>query len=79
MKSQKGSRFITPLLFNLDARRWWLSTPGSGRFTPAKDPVLIAQEAGLGPMAYLNECGKSRPTVGFDTRTVQAVASRYAD
>jgi hypothetical protein len=79
MKSQRVSRFITPLFLNLGARRWWLSTPGPGRFTHGKGPVLLVQEAGLGPMAYLNGCEKSRPPVGVDTRTVQPVANRYTD
>ena len=33
----------------------------------------------VGPRARLDGCGKSRPPPGFDPRTVQPVASRYAD
>ena len=33
----------------------------------------------VGPSACLDRCGKSRPTTGFDPRTVQPVASRYTD
>jgi hypothetical protein len=33
----------------------------------------------VGPRAGLDKCGKSRPPPGFDTRTVQSVASRYTD
>jgi hypothetical protein len=43
---------------------------------PGKDPVPIVQEA---PRAGLDKCGKSRPSPGFDPRTVQPVASRYTD
>ena len=31
----------------------------------------------VGPRSGMEECGKSRPTPGFDPRTVQSVASRY--
>jgi hypothetical protein len=33
----------------------------------------------VGPRAGLDRCGKSRPPPGFDSRTVQPVASRYTD
>ena len=33
----------------------------------------------VGSRADLDVCGKSRPTTGFDRRTVQPVASRYTD
>jgi hypothetical protein len=33
----------------------------------------------VGPRADLVGCGKSRPPMGFDPRTVQPVASRYTD
>ena len=33
----------------------------------------------MGLRAGLDRCGKSRPPPGFDPRTVQPVASRYAD
>jgi hypothetical protein len=33
----------------------------------------------VGPRAGLDRCGKSRPPTGFDSRTVQPVASRYND
>jgi len=54
------------------------STPCSGRFTPREDPVLIANEAGLGPRAGVDGWGKSRLT-GISPRTTQPVASRYTD
>jgi hypothetical protein len=33
----------------------------------------------MGPRAGLDGCGKSRPPLRFDRRTVQPVASRYTD
>jgi len=33
----------------------------------------------VGPRAGLEGCGKSRPHLGYDPRTVQPVASRYTD
>jgi hypothetical protein len=33
----------------------------------------------VGPRAGLDMCGKPRPPLGFDPRTVQPVASRYTD
>ena len=33
----------------------------------------------VGPRAFRDGCGKSRPTPGFDPRTVQPVESRYTD
>jgi len=33
----------------------------------------------MGPRTGLDRCGKSRPTSGFDPRTVQPVARRYTD
>jgi len=33
----------------------------------------------VGPRAGLDGCEKSRPTTGFDPRTVQPVANRYTD
>ena len=33
----------------------------------------------MGPSVGLDGCGKSRPPLGFDPRTVQPVASRYTD
>ena len=33
----------------------------------------------VGPRGGMDSCGKSRPSPGFDPRTVQHVASRYTD
>ena len=53
-------------------------TPGPGRFTHGKRPVIIVQEAGWarGPAGRVR---KSLPQMEFDPRTVQPVASRYID
>jgi hypothetical protein len=56
-----------------------LSMPRPGRFTPGKDPVLIVLGGWVDPRAGLESCAKFRPPPGFYTRTVQSVASRYAD
>jgi len=55
----------------------WL-TPRLGRFTPGEDPVTIVQEAGLAPWPVWT-ARKFSPLPGFDTRTIQLVASRYID
>ena len=33
----------------------------------------------MGPRAGVDECGKPRPPLGFDPRTVQSVAGRKSD
>jgi hypothetical protein len=58
---------------------WEVSVTPRRFFTPGKDPVPIVQETGWSPVANLDRCGKSRPSLGFDSRTVQPVASRYTD
>jgi hypothetical protein len=72
-----GSRGTALLIRDLGARRGWVvSTLPPGCFTPGKDPVPIVQKAGLasGPVWT---CAKNlAPPPGFDTRTVQPVASR---
>ena len=41
---------------------------------------LYPREGGwVGLRASLDRCGKSRPSAGFDLRTVQPVANRYTD
>ena len=55
------------------------SAPRPGRFNTRKDPVPIVQEVGWAPRAGLDGCGKSRPSPGFDPRTVHPVASSYTD
>ena len=57
---------------------------GGQRHTPAalpleKRPGTHCIGAWVGPRAGLEGCRKSRPTTGFDPRTVQPLASRYSD
>ena len=52
---------------------------GQRRFTPRERPATHCIGGWLGPRAGLDRCGKSRPRLGFDTLTVQPVASRYTD
>jgi len=47
-------------------------------FSPGKDPVPIVQEAGWAPQAVWIGAENLAPP-GFDTRTVQPLASHYID
>ena len=55
------------------------STSRPGRFTPGKDPVPIVQEAGWAPRPVWTGVENLVHQPGFDSRTVQPVASRYTD
>ena len=44
-----------------------------------RDPSTHRTGGWVGPKAGLDGCGKSRPPLGSDPQTVQAVASRYTD
>ena len=46
---------------------------------PQERPGTHCTRGWLDPRAGLDRCGKSRLPSGFDTRTVQPVASRYTD
>jgi hypothetical protein len=46
---------------------------------PRERPGTYCTGGWVGPRAGLDRCEKSRPTPGFDPRTVQPVASRYTD
>ena len=46
---------------------------------PTNSPVSPSTEGRVGPRFSREECGKLRPTTGFDPRTVRPVASSYAD
>jgi len=46
---------------------------------PRKSPGTPSIEGWVDPRACRNGCWKPRLTTGFDLRTVQPVASRYAD
>jgi hypothetical protein len=44
---------------------------------PRERPGIHCTGGGVGPRAYLDRCGKSRPPPGFDPRTFRLEASRY--
>jgi len=46
---------------------------------PRERPCTHCRGGWVGPRAGLDRCQKSRPPPGFDSRTVQPVASRYTD
>ena len=75
--SQGSTGIALPFLDHGTRRGWEISVTPRPLFTHGKDPVPIVQEAGGGPMAGLERCGKSRPSPGFDPRTVQPLASCY--
>ena len=52
--------------------------PRPERFTPGKDPVPIVQEAGWQSVPVWTGA-ENLAILGFDSRTVQHVASRYTD
>jgi len=60
----------------LNGRGW--STLRPCHFIPRKDPVPIVYEAEWAPMPVWNDAENLTPP-GFDPRTVQPVASGYAD
>jgi hypothetical protein len=74
-KSERGSRGIATLSLTsaLDGGGW--SSPRSGRFTRGKDTVPIVQRA----QGWFRHVRKISLQPGFDSRTVQPVASRYTD
>jgi hypothetical protein len=47
--------------------------------SPGKKPCTHCIGCWVGPRAGLDECGKSRPPLRFDPRTVKPLASRYTD
>jgi hypothetical protein len=69
----------TFLISALDEGGW--STPRPGRFTPRNDSVPTVQEAGWapGPVSTGEESLPPPPPPGFNSRTVEPVASRYID
>ena len=46
---------------------------------PRERPGTHCMGGWVGPRAGVDECGKSRPPLGFDPRTVQPVVSYYTD
>jgi hypothetical protein len=58
---------------------WGISVTPWPLFTPGKDPVPILQEAGWAPRPFWTGAKNLASPPGFDSRTVQPVASRYTD
>jgi hypothetical protein len=68
-------RYRSTLSFTsaLDGGGW--STPRSGRFTPGKETRCPLYRRLGGPQGRSGRRGKSRPPLGFDSPTVQPLAS----
>ena len=68
-----------PKGFNLFARCGWLVSATLHPLYPReRDSVIIVQEAEC-VLGSVWTYGENRPRPGFDSRIVQAVASRYTD
>ena len=77
--AHRRSRGIALLFYDHGTRRGWgVSVTPRPLFTPGRDPVPIAQEAGRAPGPVWTGAENLAPP-GFDPRTVQPVASRYTD
>ena len=60
--------------------RWgWVVSTMPRLLYPQEKPSTHCTGGWVGPRAGLDGCGKSRPPLGFEPRTVQPVASRYTD
>jgi hypothetical protein len=57
----------------------WVANDLPRRSYPWERPSTHCKGRLGGPTVGLNGCGKSRSPPGFDSRTVQPVASRYTD
>ena len=62
----------------LEGGEWSAARPDR-TLPPRKDPVPIVQEAGWTPGPVWTGAENLDPTLEFDSRTVQHVASRYTD
>ena len=76
MKAQRGKRGIALLCLTsaLDGSGWLVLCPGC--FTtppPRKRPGTHCVVGWVGPSISLDDCGKSRPTAGFNPQTIQPV------
>jgi hypothetical protein len=75
-----GSRGIALPFHDHSTRRGWgVSVTPRPLFTPRKRPGTRCMGGWVGPRTSLDRCGKSRPPLGFDSRTIQPIASRYTD
>ena len=74
-----GRGIALPNLRTLHWRWGWGVRNTSRRLHSRERPRIHWIGGWVGPRAGLDGCGKSRPPPGFNSRTVQPVASRYAD
>ena len=75
--AHRGSRGIALPFHDHGTRRWCgVSVTPRPLFTPRERHSTHCTGGWVDPKAGLDRCGKSRPTPGFDPRTVQPVSSR---
>jgi hypothetical protein len=79
LTTHRGSRSIALLFHDHSTRMGWgISITLWLLFTPGKDPVPIVQKAGWAPGPVWTGAENLTPP-GFDSWTVQSVASRYTE
>jgi hypothetical protein len=78
MKAQAGSRGIAYSFFNLGSRWDGWATTRSGRFIPGKETRYPLYRGLGGLQGRSGRVRKFSPLFGFDPRSIQPVASRYA-
>ena len=74
-----GSRGIALLFLDHGTRRVRGQLHAPAALYPRERPGIPCTGGWVGPRAGLERCEKSRPTPGFDHRTVQPLASRYTE
>jgi hypothetical protein len=74
-----GGRNLGLHALDLGARRWWVVSTTPRPLCPRERPGTHCTGGWVGPRAGLDMCEKISPLPGFDSRTVQLVASRYTD
>jgi len=75
--AHRVGRGIALLFLDHGIRRGQRHAPAA--LCPRKRSGTHCTGAWLGPRAGLDRCGKPRPLLGFDLRTIQPLASRYTD
>jgi hypothetical protein len=74
---EKRYSFTLSLTSELDEGGWPM--PRLGRFTPGEETQYQLYRRLTGPQQRSGRVWKISPTLGFDPRTVQPIASRYTD
>ena len=77
--AHRGSRGITTLSWPRHSKGVRGQRHAPAALYPRERPGTHCTGGWVGPRTGLDRCGKSRPPLGFDPRTVQPVASRYTD